>query len=382
MQLRTFFTFVQAIAIVTGTIVGAGVMGLPYAFMEVGAWWGSVTVVVVGFFMTALMLMVGYVALRSPKDKQLTGYAEYYLGKRGKHLLAIAMMLNIVGAMLAYTIGQGEILSNLMGGSSVVWSYGFFLCLGAVVVLGIDIVKYFELFLTSSILFLFVALIFFTVPEFSWETVPSGNASVQSILVVYGVALAACFGLVSVPQVRNIMQREKPSVFYAAIFVGSMIPVALYILFAIMILGITGTETSPVAVVSLTHELGVPGQIIGSVFAILAMSTSFLALGLALRNVLYRDYNLPLWLSVAITLGVPLSFFIFGVRDFILVLSVVGGVALNIIGVVSVVLFWRAKQGVFQNGRRRFAISLMSTVMFCLFVSSLVMIVADTIAVG
>lgn len=379
MSYRSRLKFVEAVAVVTGTIVGAGVMGLPYAFLQVGLFWGTVLVLLVGVAMTVLLLMLGYVSLQSDQPQQLTGYADRYLGKKGKHLLALAMMLNIFGALLAYTIGQGAILSNLFGGDSDVWSYAFFLILGTFVVLGINIIKHLETVLTVSILILFVGLVFLAAPHFSWQSVPAGTVTAANLLTVYGVALAACFGLTSVPQVRHILDTEPPSLTYKAILWGGLIPVCLYILFATLTLGITGLNTSPVAMVGLISELGVVGLMVGSAFSVLAMSSSFLALGLALRNVLYKDYGLPLLVSLVATLGVPFSLFALGIRDFVAVLTVVGGIALNMVGVLSVLIFWQARKKNFASKRKRSAVQLLSILLFSMFLTSMFLVLEENL---
>jgi amino acid permease len=265
-------------------------------------------------------------------------------------------------------------LADLFGGRADMWSYGFFLLLGLLVVMGINVIKYVESFFTILILGLFVVLLVFAAPEFAWTNVPVGTINTSNLLMIYGVALTACFGLTAVPQVRNILRTEKPTLTYAAILVGGLVPAGLYILFSILTLGVTGTETSPVAIVSLTDRLGFVGLAVGSLFAVLAMTTSFLALGLALRNVLHHDYGFSKFIAFSITLGVPLSLFIFGIRDFVGVLSVIGGVALNIVGIISILLFWRANQGEFTHRWQRMVVSFFSVLMFCMFVVSLVLV--------
>ena len=73
------------------------------------------------------------------------------------------------------------------------------------------------------------------------------------------------------------------------------------------------------------------------------MTTSFLALGLALRNVFYRDYKIPLAGASLLTLGVPVTLFALGLRDFILILSIIGVFALGLVGTMGVVTYWMAR---------------------------------------
>ena len=334
---------VQAVAVVFGTIVGAGVLGVPYAIAQVGLLSGTVILLVVGVALTFLMLFVGEVALRSEKPQQLTGYTAQFVGLKAKHILAVVLIINIYGALLAYVVGQGEVLSNLFGGGAVSWSILFLVVGGVFIVLGIDAIKYVETLLTALILSILAAVIFLSAPEITTVNIFTGTPTFSGVLTAYGVALTACFGLTAVPQVRNILFKSSPHTIRRALLWGALLPPLLYVVFAAVVIGVTGEATTPVATIGLGEQLGGSVLILGSVFAVAAMATSFLALGLALRNVFYRDYNIPLAIASVLTLGVPAILFAFGLRDFILILSVIGVFALGLVGVMGVITYWMAR---------------------------------------
>ena len=68
----------------TGTIIGAGILGLPYVFSKSGFFIGAFWLIFLGFVMLFVNLCLGEVSLRTKKIHQLPGYAEKYLGKSGK----------------------------------------------------------------------------------------------------------------------------------------------------------------------------------------------------------------------------------------------------------------------------------------------------------
>lgn len=334
---------VQAVAIVFGTIVGAGVLGVPFAIAQVGLLTGALILLVVGVALAFLMLFLGEVALQRNRPQQLTGYTAEFVGPKAKHVLAGALIINIYGALLAYVVGQGEVLSALFGGVPAIWSILFLVVGGVFIVLGINAIKYVETLLTALILSIFAAVIFLSAPEIDASNLLAGAPTFGGVLTAYGVALTACFGLTAVPQVRNILFTSTPHTLRRALLWGALLPPLLYVVFAAVVLGVTGEATTPVATIGLGEQLGGSVLILGSVFAIAAMATSFLALGLALRNVFYRDYNIPLAGASALTLGIPAVLFGFGLRDFILILSLVGVFALGLVCVMGVLTYWKAR---------------------------------------
>src|SRR3989338_6366946 len=104
----------QAISILDGTIIGAGVLGIPYVVMQSGFGIGLINIFLIAFVMTIILLYLGEIGLRTKADHHLTGYANLYLGKKGKILMFIAFVFGIYSALLAYLIGEGESFSQLI----------------------------------------------------------------------------------------------------------------------------------------------------------------------------------------------------------------------------------------------------------------------------
>jgi len=95
-------------ALLTGTVIGAGVLGIPYVVAKAGFLTGLITIIVMGIATLLLNLFMGEITLRTPGNHQLPGYAERYLGKKGKMVAVLAMFFVIYGALTAYIIGVKE----------------------------------------------------------------------------------------------------------------------------------------------------------------------------------------------------------------------------------------------------------------------------------
>ena len=340
----SFWPVLQGVAIVAGTIIGAGVLGVPYAISQVGVVAGGVLLLLVGFCMTLVMLYVADVAATLRGRHQLAGYIEKYLGSTAKKVLTIALAINIYGAMLGYTIGQGTVLASLFTGSEFLWSVIFFSLFSLFIVFGIHVIKRVEVFLTALVALLLVAIIVYISPSIQVNELSLyKDLSAVDVLTTYGILLFACFGLTAVPQVREILKHEQPQLFKRAVFIGAVVPVVLYGAFAFAVLGVTGDKTSNIATLELGNQVGTLMVLMGSVLAFFAMASSFVALGLALRTIYEHDYGLPSYLAVLITLLVPIALFVLGLRDFIEVVSFVGGLSISLVGMVIVVLHFRMR---------------------------------------
>ena len=115
-----------AVATLIGTIVGAGVLGIPYVIAKAGFLYGSILIVVLGLVFLLLNLYVAEIVLRTKGKHQLTGYMERYIGKTGKLLMMLSMIFGVYGALIAYLIGEGETIKAIFGGNALVYSLIFF----------------------------------------------------------------------------------------------------------------------------------------------------------------------------------------------------------------------------------------------------------------
>src|SRR3989338_1013251 len=117
-----------ATMMLVGTIVGAGILALPYVLAKAGFLYGLVLIVLLGGALLMLNLFMGEVVLRTKEQHQLTGYAEKYLGPWGKRVMAVSLLFLGYGALTAYLIGEGETIYHLIGwGSPLLYSILFFL---------------------------------------------------------------------------------------------------------------------------------------------------------------------------------------------------------------------------------------------------------------
>src|SRR3989344_3019773 len=126
--LHNYYVIWMAIFTLVGTIVGAGILGIPYVVAKAGVLYGLILMIIIGGAFVYLNLFAGEVILRTNGHHQLTGYAEKYLGRTGQSFMALSLFVNIYGALTAYLIGEGTTLHSIFTiGSPLFWTFLFFL---------------------------------------------------------------------------------------------------------------------------------------------------------------------------------------------------------------------------------------------------------------
>lgn len=119
-------TFWQGAAIIFGANIGAGILSLPFGARNGGVLALVVALAIAGFLTTVSMLYVAEVSLRTKEPLQLSGLARKYLGNVGSWLIFAGVVINGLGALIAYASGSGSILADLLGISPLLGSTLFF----------------------------------------------------------------------------------------------------------------------------------------------------------------------------------------------------------------------------------------------------------------
>jgi tyrosine-specific transport protein len=330
----------DGIALIMSGTIGAGVLGLPYVVAKVGVPLGIFLIVYIGVIMTGLNLLIGEVAFHTGKKFQLVGLARTYLGKIGEYLMAIIMYTVLFGVLVVYMIGVGDVLYNFFGGVQAYWSLGFFAFGMMFIYIGMRTIKVIEFFLTFVIFAVVILISVLSVPHIDLPHIQYIDMS--KLLLPYGVILFAFHGTTAVPEVYSILKHKREGFKHAILF-GGLGNIVLYSLFAVVVVGVTGLDTTEIATLGLGEKIGPSLNIIGNVFAVLAMSTAFLMTGLALRDSFRWDFKIPTFASTVMVAIVPLIIFLAGLRNFIDAIDIFGGVFMSLEIALLLLIYWRAK---------------------------------------
>jgi len=136
----------------------------------------------------------------------------------------------------------------------------------------------------------------------------------------------------------------KYHLFKKAIVWGTLLPIFLYFLFILTVVGVTGQQTSPEAIQGLVEALENHTIIFGAIFGLLAVATSFLVVGLSLKKTFWYDYKINKYLAWVLTCSVPLIAYLCHLRDFIMVIGFLGATLGGLQMVLLILIYQKAKK--------------------------------------
>lgn len=327
--------------------MGAGIFGLPYVISKSGIIPGIFYFVVLGGVVLLLHLMFGEIALRTKEKHRLIGYASLYLGKWAKKLVTVSTIVGMVGALLAYIIIAGDFLeiifSSFLPFSSFVYSLLFWAFFSLFILRGIQTIAKMEFLLSLALFLVIFGVFLFAIPKVHLENFVLFDAA--HIFLPYGVVLFAFAGWAAIPEVAELFKNRKEKGNLDNLIWWAFVPCgALYALFTFFVIGVSGPQTSQDALSGLTPFLGNHVVILGALFGMIALATSFLVLGNYLKNSLRYDHKVSDAVAAGIALGTPLLLFLVGFREFIAVMGVVGAFIGVFEGVVIVLIYQKARQ--------------------------------------
>lgn len=331
----------DAVFMITGMTIGAGILALPYAVAQVGLLPGLAYIAALGVIVLFLNLMIGEIVARNKEEMQLGGMAGKYLGPWAKYFLIIVFLFSSFATLLVYIIGEGKSLVAIFGGSEVMWSVIFW-SLGSFLIWGgVRRIKQVDKIFGFIIMGIIIGLSLYILPHFNLSQLAYFDGS--QILFPLGVILFALHASPAIAEAHTLLPNRAKD-FRRAIIIGTGLPIVLYLLFTLAIVGFTGARTSEIATIGLGLALGPVVVVLANIFAILAMSTGFIGLGTALRETLSWDLKVPGTLSVFLVVLLPLALFLLGLRSFILILDVVGTVAIASESIIMAMVYLKVRR--------------------------------------
>ncbi|RLG17648.1 hypothetical protein DRN62_00405, partial [Nanoarchaeota archaeon] len=274
----------RGIAAIVGTVVGAGTLGIPYVFAQSGFLTGLLTLIIVGFMSTLVMLYTAEIVLRTREIRQMPGLAGKYLGKRGKHFMLALQVIGIYGALMAYLAGIGVSFRDILGGDSLLYSTIFLIFAFPVVYKGLRMIEEVEGFLLVIKVLLISILCLLLLPEIKLENL--SQFDLRLWLYPYGVLMFAWSGYTVIPNLERIMEKDKKRM-KKVILLAMFFCFLIYFGFALAFVGALDGEVEEIATESMK------GDILASLFAIFLLSTPFLILSWVLKDIFKYDYKVP-----------------------------------------------------------------------------------------
>ncbi len=320
---------VYGVSILAGTVIGAGLFSLPYIATVVGIKLMFVYIIILGSISLLVHLLLGKVSLETPDFMRLPGFVKHHLGTKAQKVAYGSAVFGLLGAILAYTILGGEFLKSMMsskfGGEVVIYTLLYFAFASYFIYFGIKAISKIQFI---GILSFFVLLI--GVLIHGWDSMSISNIlyireGTFDLFLPYGVILFAFCGTALIPEVEEVLKDDKnklPKVITA----GILISIIISVVFMLLVISITGENTTENALGGLNGVLGNGAVFLMLLFGVVATFTSIITMGLTLKKVIWYDLGLNKNIAWSITCLIPISLFLIGARDFIAVIGIVGAV--------------------------------------------------------
>lgn len=337
--------YLTAMSIVIGTCIGAGVLGIPYVAAQSGFFVALAHIVLIGAIILLVNLYLGEITLRTKEEYQIPGYANKYIGKKGKVFVKFATIFGIYSAIIAYLFGVGESLSFLVvghAGLTTLFGIGFGLLMSSIIWGGLGSLKRFEKWGVTIILSLLLLIFILFSKNVEFINLLSFNSA--KLFLPFGVILFALMSFHAVPEIALVLKKDEKKM-KRTLFGATLVSIIFYILFALVVVGFKGSATPEIATLAL-----------GGVFIVLGiftMFTSYLSLGNALLEDFIFDDGAKKFKAWFFTAIIPILLFVF-VRmfeffSFTKILSIGGVVSGGFIVIAILFIVQKAK----KNGNRK-----------------------------
>ena len=98
----------------SGTLVGAGILGLPYALSQSGFIGGTIIFIAGTFFAYLSAMQIGTLVYMQNREASLYSIYRSYLGANIGYLTLAGILFSSYGAMIAYPLAIGMMFSSLL----------------------------------------------------------------------------------------------------------------------------------------------------------------------------------------------------------------------------------------------------------------------------
>jgi len=336
----------EAYSLMVGAGVGAGIMAVPFLAQHIGLV-GLALILPVAWAASSLIhLMLAEVLFRTGRDLQIVELMHLYLlrGHIGRWILwtifaflSIAFLANLA----AYVSGAGGIVANLTGINQHFSEILVYMISAGVVFFGLKAVGVAERFGALMLIGLLAAIGIGAIP-LPFHAPLSLSGSANQWLALYGMVMYALWTFYSVPQVVKGLGPDHRGV-VKAILLGLGINGLLTAVVALIALGIS-TEVTEVAIIGISERIGPWTGLIGSLFIVSALVTSYWSVSLALADIIQERIGISSKASWLVATLPSLLILWIGAWQFLEWLRLAAGATALVVALMTIPMYRQAQR--------------------------------------
>ena len=292
-------TFWEAASIIIGHGIGAGILSVPYLASR-NSWWDMLWIAAAAYLINLLLhFMIAELSYNNGGAQFIRCFErELFVGKIGKLLTWVAFALlgfSTVVNVSGFITGAAAALTVWLGLPELAAMLLFYIVSAGIVYLGLKVVGVCEKIAVFSMVgvvgILLAATLLSELSPLSTSFIASSN-----LLALYSMVAFSLSAVMSTPQVVKGLQGDVKRI-RGAIAAGTGLNLLLILVITFMTLLGAGSDISQNgALVDLAAHLGGWVSVIGYIFTLLALATSFWANTLNLRDIVDEQVHWgPRW---------------------------------------------------------------------------------------
>lgn len=342
--------------LIASTTIGVGMLALPVATAQGGFLPSVALYLICWLFMLCTGLLTLEICIWMPQDANYITMARILLGRGGQAVVWVVYLFLFVTVMIAHVAGGGDILVQIVGDWMPPWlsKIIYVLLFAPFVYLGARTVDRFNLFLMGGLILSYLIFVFVAAPHVQMTLLERSNWS--KVWWALPILFTAFTYQVIIPTLMSYMERNVKKV-RLAMFIGTAIPLVVYLVWQLLILGIVpldgpgslkeAAKHGQNAVMPLKTITNNPHLFaVGKAFAFFTLTASYIALSLAFIDFLADGLKIhktaahKLWLC-ALVFVPPTLIALTYPHIFLTALSYAGGFSCAILfGLLPPVMTW------------------------------------------
>ena len=313
-------TFLEATAIIVGHGVGSGILSVPFlasrnSFIDV--LWIIALVYGVNLIMHLMIAELSYnnggaQFIKCFENELFTGKLKTVATWIAFVFLGLSVLLNVAG----FIAGAAAVFKAWFGLPIWVGKLIYYVLAALVVNFGMKLVGICEKISIGAMVAV-IGVLFVATMMADHQALPNQFVATSNMLALYGMVSFSLSAVMSVPQVVKGLKGDVGKI-RGAIAAGTGINVGLILVITIMTLIAAGSNISQDgALVDLSAALGGWVGIVGYIFSLLALSTSFWANTLNIRDIVHEQTKWNVKLSWLVSSVPCLVLALIGVQSFV-----------------------------------------------------------------
>jgi amino acid permease len=299
-------SFAEATSIIVGHGVGSGILAVPYLAAHNSLREILLILLITYVFNLLLHLIIAELSYNNGGAQFISCFnRELFSGKLKKvltwlafGLLGLSVLVNVSG----FLTGAAAVFRSWFGLSDTLGILLFYVVGAGVVLFGLKLVGICEKYAVAAMIGVIVILFAATLMK-PLNALPSGFKGFGNAIALLGMVSFSLSAVMSTPQVVKGLEGDAKRI-RGAIALGLGINLCLIFLVTLMtLLGVGKDVTENGALVDLAGKLGGWVSIVGYVFTLLALATSFWANTLNLRDIIHEQTKWglkPSWLAASL----------------------------------------------------------------------------------